>query len=67
MAGRLLAEECGARQRQGALIAAMEALQVGDVVRLPRGRYLVGVRGTDSFGHRELKRRVYNTIELRVR
>lgn len=36
-------------------------------VRLPRGRYLVGVRGTDTFGHRELKRRVYNTIELRVR
>ena len=36
-------------------------------VRLPRGRYVVGVRGTDSFGHRELKRRVYNTIEVRVR
>jgi hypothetical protein len=27
----------------------------------------VGVRGTDTFGHRELKRRVYNTIEVRVR
>jgi hypothetical protein len=36
-------------------------------VRLPRGRYTVGVRGTDTFGHREIKRRVYNTIELRVR
>jgi hypothetical protein len=36
-------------------------------VRLPSGRYRVGVRGTDSFGHRETRRRVYNTIELRVR
>jgi hypothetical protein len=36
-------------------------------VRLPRGRYTVGVRGTDTFHHRELKRRVYNTIEVRVR
>lgn len=36
-------------------------------VRLRRGRYMIGARGTDSFGHRELKRRVYNTIEVRVR
>jgi hypothetical protein len=36
-------------------------------VRLPRGRYTVGVRGTDTFHHRELKRRVYNTIEVAVR
>src|SRR4051794_2699283 len=36
-------------------------------VRMPRGRYVVGVRGTDTFGHRELRRRKYNTIEVRVR
>jgi hypothetical protein len=36
-------------------------------VRLRRGRYEIQVRGTDSFGHREKKRRVYNTIRLRVR
>lgn len=36
-------------------------------VHLRRGRYEIAVRGTDSFGHRETKRRVYNTIRLRVK
>ena len=36
-------------------------------VLIPKGRYVVGVRGTDTFGHRELRRRRYNTIEVQVR
>jgi hypothetical protein len=36
-------------------------------VRLRRGRYLIAVRGTDSLGHRENHRRVYNTIVGLVR
>jgi hypothetical protein len=36
-------------------------------VRLRPGRYRIAVRGTDSFGHRETRRRVYNTITARVR
>jgi hypothetical protein len=36
-------------------------------VHLRSGRYTIGVRGTDSFGHRETRRRVYNTIVVRLR
>lgn len=36
-------------------------------VRLRPGRYRIAVRGTDSFGHRETRRRVYNTLTTRVR
>jgi hypothetical protein len=36
-------------------------------VHLPRGSYLVNVRGTDAVGHRESGHRKFNRRVLRVR
>ena len=36
-------------------------------VRIPRGTYTFAARGTDAFGHRETRRRHYNTTTKRVR
>jgi hypothetical protein len=36
-------------------------------VRIPPGRYTFAARGTDALGHRETRRRQYNTTTKRIR
>ncbi len=36
-------------------------------VHLPRGKYTFAARGTDAFGHRETRKRHYNTTTKRIR